>query len=506
MSRIIDILLTDLRFLITNLGKDGGQISPSVYDTAQLLRFWPPQQGVWPVVDWLLRQQQADGGWGDPLAPLTRDVPTLASVLALHTYGNRKPTRDAARAGLAFLRQRMGQWSQPLPDDLPIGVELLLPSLLDEAATLRLELPREPYATLISLGEKRRSLIARMQPSVGTPAVHSWEGWGTDPDPALLDALGSVGTSPAATAAWLHAAVGRTDLADACATAQRYLEQAATASGECIPGCVPTVWPITEFEQAFSLYVLLIGGLLDHPGLQDAVQPQIHNLARALQPTGLGHNSFFSPDGDDTAVAVAVLSTTGHQVDLAVLKQFENDDHFCTYPGELQTSLIVTAHAVYALALSGEEVARHQTFLLEHQCPDGRWPPDKWNSSWLYTTLEVVLALKNSGHIEALKSSFDAMLAYQHADGGWGVGSKSTTTDTAYGIFTLRALRAYEFEQGILEDALWKAHQWLLRNYRPFNVNEYKCWTGKELYRPYRLDSVFELSAMLALALEEGSQ
>jgi hypothetical protein len=100
ISRIVDVLLTDLRSLIINLGKDGGLISPSVYNTAQVLRVFPPQQDVWPAVNWLLEQQQANDGWGDPAVPLARDVPTLASVLALHTYGNRKATRDAARAGL----------------------------------------------------------------------------------------------------------------------------------------------------------------------------------------------------------------------------------------------------------------------------------------------------------------------------------------------------------------------------------------------------------------------
>lgn len=502
----VDILLTELRSLITNLGKNGGLISPSVYDTAQVLRLCPPQQGVRPAVDWLLEQQQADGGWGNPAVPLTRDVPTLASVLALHTYGNCKATGDAARAGLTFLQQQVGQWKQPQPDDLPVGVELLLPRMLNEAAALGLELPREPYATLVAMGEQRRRLIAQIQPGAGTTAAHSWEAWGTDPDPTLIDGSGGVGGSPAATAAWLHIVDRHTDLADVCEAAQRYLVQAAVSTSLGIPGVVPTAWPITGFEQAYGLYALLIAGLLDHPTLQDVVQPQIHDLARALRPTGLGWSEFFSPDGDDTAVAVAVLRAAEHQVDIAILKRFENNDHFCTYSGELQPSLIATAHAVHALALSSEEVARPRTFLIKRQCPDGRWLADKWHSSWLYTTLEVVLALTNSGHITALKSVVDAMLAHQHADGGWGMGSKSTATETAYGVLTLRTLRAYGLlGQGSL-DALRKAHQWLLHNYRSFNVSKDKCWIGKELYRSCRVDRAFELSAMLALTLEEGCQ
>ncbi len=507
MSRIIDILLTDLRSLITGLGKDGGLISPSVYNTAQVLRFFPPQQGVWPALDWLLGQQQADGGWGDPAAPLARDVPTLASVLALHTYGNRKATHEAAQAGLAFLRRQVGQWRQPRPDELPVGVELLLPWLLDEAAALGIELPREFYATLVTLGKHRRSLIARMQHGASTTAAHSWEAWGTDPEPKLIDGAGGVGHSPAATAAWLNAATERTDLAEVREAAQRYLVQAAAATGEDIPGVVPTVWPITRFEQAFVLYILLIAGLLEHPQLQDVVPAQVNNLASALQPSGLGMSDFFIPDGDDTAAGIAVLTAAGHQVDLAILRQFENGDHFTTFPGELQPSLSTTARAVHTLTLSGEEIApRLQKFLIECQCPDGRWPSDKWHSSWLYTTLHVVLALRQSGNMRAMKSAVDAMLAYQHADGGWGMESKSTTTETAYGVLTLRMLRDYGLLAPNALVALRKAYQWLLRNYRPFNMSEDKYWIDKELYRPYRVDRAFELSAMLALALEEDCQ
>jgi hypothetical protein len=66
-------------------------------------------------------------------AILLRRLPAmspLASVLALHNYDNRKATHEAKQAGLAFLRRQVGQWWQPRLDDLPIGVELLLPGVL----------------------------------------------------------------------------------------------------------------------------------------------------------------------------------------------------------------------------------------------------------------------------------------------------------------------------------------------------------------------------------------
>src|SRR5215510_3385767 len=153
MDRKNSILLADLRSLIADLGKDGGLNSASVYDTAQLIRFAPPPEGPWPAINWLADQQHPDGGWGDPSTPRARDLPTLAAVLALHLYGTRGRERMAVHTGLAFLRRQASHWAQ-LPDDLPVGIELLLPRLLEEAVALGLELPMTPYAALTELGRR----------------------------------------------------------------------------------------------------------------------------------------------------------------------------------------------------------------------------------------------------------------------------------------------------------------------------------------------------------------
>src|SRR5690349_7476413 len=122
MNRITDILLTDLRYLVRDLGKDGGLIGPSVYDTAQVLRMAPPAEGVRLALDWLLVQQQPDGGWGDPAVPRTRDLPTLAAVLALHTHSRQYPeARAMIQTGLAFLYRQAPHWNGPLPDDIPVA-------------------------------------------------------------------------------------------------------------------------------------------------------------------------------------------------------------------------------------------------------------------------------------------------------------------------------------------------------------------------------------------------
>ena len=68
---MITDLLDELSSQITQLGDDGGRMSASVYDSAQALRLASPSDPH-AVVQWLLGEQRADGGWGDALEPLAR--------------------------------------------------------------------------------------------------------------------------------------------------------------------------------------------------------------------------------------------------------------------------------------------------------------------------------------------------------------------------------------------------------------------------------------------------
>ena len=499
MNHISEVHLSDLRALISNLGKDGGLMSPSVYDTAQALRFSPAPEGAAPALGWLLAQQRPDGGWGNPAVPKTRDVPTLAAILALYTYHDEAETDLAVDAGLAFLKTQAGYWQIPLADDLPVGVELILPRLLEDADALALAVPYQQYAALIPLGHRKRQQITRLNPGAGTPATFSWEAWGMRLDPKLLDETSNVGHNPAATAYWLHLAADRLDLTRDRLAAQQYLDRAARATGTGIAGVMPTAWPIDRYEQAFVLHTLLVAGLLDHPGLEDVVQPQLQDLAATMKPSGLGFSDHFMADGDDTAAAIAALRATGYTADFASLQQFEVNSHFLGYPGEFQASHSLTARAIHAMALFDKDVTQAQAFLVEQQLDDGRWPGDKWHTSWLYGTLFVAFALKQAGcqHDHALQSAIDAIQSRQNPDGGWGQDSRSMAIDTAYGALTLYVLR----DCGkVSDDALRRAHHWLVHRYRPFNLHQEEGWLNKQQYAPYRIDWGFELSAMVALS------
>lgn len=495
MNRSNDLLLTDLRYLIRDLAKNDGLIGPSVYDTAQVLRLAPPREGVEPALQWLIEQQQPDGGWGNPAVPRTRDTPTLAAILALQTYHHsKKQTRDIIQAGIRFLCGQGQYWPEPLPDELPVGVELLIPHLLDQAAILGLDIPGEQYNSLVRLGNRRRQMLAGRSIRAGTSPAHSWEALGVAPDLAVVDGSGGIGHNPAATAAWIHAATGREDLCAARSAAQAFLVRAAAATGVGIPGVVPTVWPITRFEQPNALYALLLGNILDHPALADVVQPQLDDLAHALTPKGVGFSDYFAPDGDDTVVTLAVLRATGRPADASIIELFAGGDHYCAYQGELQPSISVTAHAIHALEVFGHKSDHVHSYLVDRQYADGRWSGDKWNGSWLYTTSHAIVALSFTDRTDAVQRAAAALRIHQHADGGWGMHT-STAEETAYGVLAFAWLE----QRGMLDDdsreVFNRGKAWLRRDYRPLIESNVACWIGKEIYRPRRLARSIELAA-----------
>ncbi|MFN8493244.1 MAG: hypothetical protein U0350_36945 [Caldilineaceae bacterium] len=505
MQHNIDTLLTELRTTIAELGKGGGSISPSVYDTAQVLRLFPPEDPE-PAFQWLLAQQKADGGWGSPETPYARDAPTLAAVLALRTYRQTPTSQEAVDAGLRFLQQGVDQWRDAPIDALPIAAEMVLPYLLEDAKAVGLVLNTTPYASLYRLRSYKKQQINQRSLQSGTPPTHSWETLDQSVESILPDQSGGIGHSPAATAAWLQQAVKNPDLEEPCKRARRYLTQAAAATGVNISGVVPNVWPITGFELAYAPYALLATGLLHHPTLCAAIEPIMDELWVIMQRGhGVSFGEYFTPDGDDTGLALGVLKATSREVDPAFVLQFKNGDHFYTFHHELNPSVFANAHALYGLAYAGRRYPATEHFLLERQSADGRWLADKLHSSWLYTTLEVVLVLNHLGYSQELKKAAYALVQQQKADGGWGNGQSSTRAETSYALITLSTLQ----QRGLLSPAgltaLQRGYQMLHQGYRPSMALDEALWLGKELYAPRRVDRVYVLSALLSVAVERIS-
>lgn len=499
----IDVQFAELQSLVANLGKDGGLVSPSIYDTAQVIRCYPPPEGAQPAIEWLLQQQHGDGGWGEPSTPYARDVPTLAAILALHSA--QEPTHQATiDAGLDFLEQQAEQWSDLPIDALPIATEMILPYLIEEANRTGLAVDCKPYARLYHLRDRKCRMISAKPLDVGSPPTYSWEALARPAHSISPDCSGGIGHSPAATAAWLAQAEVHPDLSDACTTARQYLQKAATATGVGIPGVVPNVWPITGFELTYGPYALLVTSLLHMPAMQKVIAPLLDELWRVMQHGhGVSFGEHFTADVDDTGLATAVLQATSRSVGPSAVLQFKKGDHFCTFHNELNPSLFANAHALYGLAHAGERHPTAEKFLRERQCSDGSWLADKLHGSWLYTTLEVVLALSHLGYEVEVQKAAEALVCHQHPNGGWGHGVSATRLETSYGLITLSTIE----QRGLLDEAgkatLRRGYQWLNHIYHPYQLAKENLWLGKELYSPYRVDRVYELSALLSVTQEE---
>jgi hypothetical protein len=138
--------------------------------------------------------------------------------------------------------------------------------------------------------------------------------------------------------------------------------------------------------------------------------------------------------------------------------------------------------------------------LLERQYSDGRWLGDKWHQSWLYTTSQVLVTLDEAHH-DAIERAIDAVLVYQHPDGGWGMHA-STLEETAYGILALRA--GLHYNRDVVQEALARAITWLRNAYQPLYGNAPPVWLGKELFSPHRLVNILVLAVLMQA--EEGDK
>ncbi len=486
---------TGLISQLTKLATDGGQISPSIYDTCLALYMQPEDASYHTTWDWLLAAQQADGGWGPPIHSRTRTLPTLSAVLALSAHRPTPAVAEAIQAGLKFLEEQRDLWYEQLPDDLPVGSELVLPPLLNAAQSMGQPLDPQPYAQLSALGERRRTMIARRPFIAGTPATHSFEAWGQHAEPKILDGSGGVGHSPAATLRWLTLARQHGLPATEIARAEAYLEAASRATGLDSPGLFPTVWPITRFEQIWGLYVVASFGLLDLPEIRDIVLPQLTQLSSLLDERGgIGMSDHFAIDGDDSVTAVATLLAAGLPADLSVVERFRSGGHFVSYHHELQPSLTTTAHAVHALALAGADVAAPVATLMELQQPDGRWSGDKWHASWLYTTSQVIIALAAvPEHQPGLWTACTAVLDGQAADGGWG-----GVSETSYALMSLIAIQRTGHAPQRCIEAIARGAKYLAGHALEAKMTYTPGWIGKELYAPYRIDQIWSFVALIA--------
>ncbi|AZM64052.1 prenyltransferase [Streptomyces sp. WAC 01420] len=503
--------------LVASVSDDAwGDVRPSLYETARVTSWSPWLEGHERRLVWLLEQQSSAGSWGEGPAPY-RLLPTLAVTEALlSTLRNdtaaavpRPRLVAAADAGLASLRDlfRTGGW----PDTA--AIEILVPDLVllinehlsrpEVAAQPRLgpwargERLTEPRGFQAALPER---MAERCRAGGGVPLKlhHTFEGIARHL-PRMVPPVpgGLLGSSPAATAAWLATAAG---------SGREQAVTALTAVADRYDGLFPEASPISVFER------LWVAAALARPGLPADCVPSIRTwVAEIYDATGVRGAPGLLPDADDTAMAVLVSVLVGAARDPAPLAAFEAGDHYDCYVGEDTGSITANAHALQALTAwtrhrptTGDTLRTRmdttRDWLLAQQQPDGAWH-DKWHASPYYATERCVTALsRHTGPTtrEAVRSAADWVLATQRDDGSWGVWD-GTAEETAYAVNILLNSTEHAARSEVTE-ALRRAEHILRDVSRSSGHRHPALWHDKTLYAPQAMAQA-EVSAALELLL-----
>lgn len=502
-----------------------GQVSPSVYETGRVVTLAPWLAGHSRRLEWLMAVQRPDGGWG-ALHDGYSLVPTLSAteaILGAVRTGERGEGPAVDRAELArsaddglrtLFRWLHGENELHIPD-MP-AIELIAPSLI---ALINQHLSGLRDDPVPGLDRWREAMWLRPPAGMDDAVlemIRSRLDVGADVPEKLLHALevagdtatglrtvrpestGTVGASPAATAAWL----GRQPTS-AGEPARRYLEAVAARNS----GPVPCGIPVTVFERAWVLSWLL------RAGIAVAVPEElVLSLSATLGPTGTPASAGLPPDADTTAGALYALSLLGAPHPPDPLWGYETETHFCTWEGENGQSVSTNAHVLEAFGHYLETRPGHPdprsrhiatrdkvaSWLCATQEVDGRWL-DRWHASPYYATACAALALDRFGGPDAagaVRRAARWVLDTQRADGSWGQWD-GTAEETAYAIQILLLVRqGGENEEHLRAAARGRDH--LLRSGvgQSGDLEGPPLWHDKDLYRPAAIVRAAVLAAL----------
>lgn len=469
--------------LLHDIQEQPNLISLSAYDTAWLAWLMPAAR------DWLLAAQYPDGSWGAELEYYhDRVIATLSAINALAATSTNSHELQRIQRGIRYLEKAAPRLSHDPTET--VGFELLAPSLLKIGQKLGLHLEQvahalQPYE--IVYRQKMALIPPAMLYSPRATVPHSLEFIGFDAlDRSAIAHLrlanGSIHSSPAATAFCEIAGAG-------CAAGQDYL----SSTLEYYRGAAPTLAPFGLFEIIWSLLHLHLGEDLGQwrPG----VQPLIARVERAWGSEGVGLTEGFPADLDNTAAAYMLLSTLGHTPEPAILKHYEEEDHFRCYRFERNISLDVHIHLVMALRQAVDFPGRVDMLIkainVLSRYLQSDFITDKWHVSPYYSTSHAVIAL--SGLADHLIQNQIYWLCYtQQKDGRWTFYPDfppAAVEETAYALLGLLAVQRQN--GSIPHHIIERGMNYLRANYRDHQQLP-ALWVGKGLYHPLHITrSVF---------------
>nr|WCR39980.1 terpene synthase class II [Tectona grandis] len=317
---------------------DDGAISVSPYDTAWVALVEDIGGSGEPQfpssLEWISNNQLADGSWGDrdPFLVYDRIINTLACVVALTSW---KMHPDKCDKGISFIRENIYKLDDEKEEQMPIGFEVVFPSLIEKAKKLNIDIPYDSPGLQKIYGGRDLKItripwdILHTRP---TTLLFSLEGMTEVLDWRKLLKLqatdGSFHFSPASTAFALQQTKDENCLKYLLKLVQKF------------NGGVPNVYPVDLFERNW------VADRLQRLGISRYFKPEIeecisysHRYWSNDKGTFHARNSEIQ-DVDDTAMAFRLLRLQGYDVSPDAFKQFENGGEFVCFAG--QSSQAVT--------------------------------------------------------------------------------------------------------------------------------------------------------------------
>ncbi|KAL8171648.1 hypothetical protein V2J09_023452 [Rumex salicifolius] len=314
---------------------DDGEITASPYDTAwvALVKDKNGNPEFPTSVQWIANNQLEDGSWGDEqiFAPHDRILNTLACVIALTTWTIHP---QKCRKGMEFIRVNLSKIRGEEDEHMPIGFEVVFPSLIEIARGLGIQL-HDDSGVLQHIYAQRNIKLQRIPKEMlhnkPTSLLHSLEGMrGLEWEKLmkLQSKDGSFLFSPASTA---FALIQTKDLN--CAT---YLDNVVSKFN----GGVPNVYPVDLFERIWVV------DRLQRLGISRLFEDEIKECMKYV-------HKYWSEDGicwarnsevqdiDDTAMGFRLLRLYGYNVSpvkyggiTGVFENFKKNGEFFCFVGQ----------------------------------------------------------------------------------------------------------------------------------------------------------------------------
>lgn len=505
------------------------QITPSIYDTAWLLRIPDPKQPDRPMfpeaLDYILSQQNANGSWGDVRAEgywYEFVMNTMSAVNALKTwqlYGINIEDR-VIDCGVALVNETLPGLVMGYKGSYPTaGFELVFPTLLMEGWNLGIEYRNDPLVmkflnALRSVIQPKLELLLNSSRLYRIPStiLHSMEAfytddaWGVVLDwPALKDVQDKTGgflSSPAATVVYY--------LKTQDPKAMKYIKWVKGKNP-----FLPVNYPIDNFEANWIAKMML--ELIDLTPYQKQYQALITKLHDDWQDSGLSWTwGFNCPDLDDTAVAFYLLHQSGICKSTEVFDYFSNqryeDDtqlNFYCFVGEVQSAPTHLLNSLNAFTLL-DPLDKRETAIkraLERSLRamlNSHEPGDKWHLSANYISAIGVRPLSIVAPEMLTDGIIPLLLKTQDVSGGWGYGkTPANVENTAWACYVWLYLLRHDDARAKLSrnqlEAITHSLQQGIRYIRQHREHEKGqamslLWLSKILYRPvYIVDALIEI-------------